>query len=337
MIAAMTMVETGAEADWDSSLAAMQPILSLSHPDYVKRIRMALDRVGIVDAVRDGNSRAVFERLFDQFQYQGVSDAAAQAFVAKHGRPHFTDLYAELSWPPDCQKLSSYWAFSACGYRKGQQTCAKPDLLHHCYLPQHQFRNGRLSQSAYSFFLFVRDICDGDLVSWIDGRLASADDGSAKRTAWMRDAVLEPMTNIYGVSRKVLSMALSDLLLGVDPERERWVTTGASMIAIDTLVHNFLVRTGILGRHGKKHSYGPACYGAGGCAEIIEMIADHVDARDFGSEYPRRFPRFIQWSIWSFCAQQGWNVCNGNTINDRQRCANVFCPVFRDCARVRLG
>jgi hypothetical protein len=32
-------------------------------------------------------------------------------------------------------------------------------------------------------------------------------------------------------------MALADLLLGADPNRERWVTTGASMVAVDTLFH----------------------------------------------------------------------------------------------------
>jgi hypothetical protein len=67
-----------------------------------------------------------------------------------------------------------------------------------------------------------------------------------------------------GALRKVLSMALADLLLGADPNRERWVTTGASMIAVDTLVHNWLHRTGILRRLGAEHAYGPACYSCSG-------------------------------------------------------------------------
>jgi hypothetical protein len=32
------------------------------------------------------------------------------------------------------------------------------------------------------------------------------------------------------------------------------------MIAVDTLVHNFLHRTGILHRLDASHAYGPACY-----------------------------------------------------------------------------
>ena len=45
------------------------------------------------------------------------------------------------------------------------------------------------------------------------------------------------------------------------------------MIAVDTLVHNFLHRTGILRRLGTNHPYGTACYAPAGCAEILESIA----------------------------------------------------------------
>ena len=43
-------------------------------------------------------------------------------------------------------------------------------------LPTHQLRNGRLNQMAYSLFLFIRDIADGDLVGWIDQQFQDADD-----------------------------------------------------------------------------------------------------------------------------------------------------------------
>jgi hypothetical protein len=43
-------------------------------------------------------------------------------------------------------------------------------------LPKHPLRNGRLNQTAYSLFLFIRDIADGDLVAWIDRQLAEPDD-----------------------------------------------------------------------------------------------------------------------------------------------------------------
>ena len=50
----------------------------------------------------------------------------------------------------------------------------------------------------------------------------------------MGAALLEPLGHIYGIGSKIWSMALADLLLGADPARERWVTTGAAMIVIDT-------------------------------------------------------------------------------------------------------
>ena len=95
---------------------------------------------------------------------------------------------------------------------------------------------------------------------------------------------------IHGVSSKVLSMAFANLLLGADPSRERWVTTGASMVAVDTLVHNWLHRTGSLRRLGAEHAYGPACYRLGGCASIIEETARRIDARQFCPDGPAFFP-----------------------------------------------
>ena len=62
---------------------------------------------------------------------------------------------------------------------------------------------------------------------------------------------------------KVLSMSLADLLLAGDRKRERWRAAGAQMIAIDTLVHAWLHRTGILRGLDAEHAYGPGCYGEG--------------------------------------------------------------------------
>ena len=48
------------------------------------------------------------------------------------------------------------------------------------------------------------------------------------------------------MSDKVLTMTLSCILLAAPRGYETWREVGATMIAIDTLVHNFLHRTGIL-------------------------------------------------------------------------------------------
>ena len=75
----------------------------------------------------------------------------------------------------------------------------------------------------------------------------------------MRAALIEPLREIYGVSDKVLAMALSCILLAAPKKRQRWIEAGSGMIAIDTLVHNFLHRTGILRRFEADHAYGMAC------------------------------------------------------------------------------
>ena len=100
------------------------------------------------------------------------------------------------------------------------------------------------------------------------------------------------------------------------------------MIAVDTLVHNFLHRTGILRRLGADHPYGPSCYRPSGCANIIERVAGRIDAREFNPDFPAIFPRFVQHAIWFYCAQSGLDVCNGNRIDDRKSCENIYCNLF---------
>ncbi len=147
----------------------------------------------------------------------------------------------------------------------------------------------------------------------------------------MRAALLDPMSRVYGISFKVLAMALAELLLAGDPERERWVSAGATMIAIDTLVHNWLHRTGIVQGLGQPHAYGRLCYDARGCADVLEHCARDIDARSLCPDGPSYFPRLVQHAIWRFCAEGGLDICNGNRINDRVGCMRLECPLFADC------
>ena len=108
------------------------------------------------------------------------------------------------------------------------------------------------------------------------------------------------------------------------------------MIAVDTLVHNFLHRTGILHRFDADHPYGPACYRPNCCAQIIETVAGEIDARQFDRRFPTTFPRFVQFAIWRYCSQQGLDVCNGNQIDDRKPCENVECALYPGCDLITL-
>ena len=100
--------------------------------------------------------------------------------------------------------------------------------------------------------------------------------------------------------------------------------------------HNFLHRTGILYRFNADHLYGVACYQPGGCADIIQAVAERIDARQFNPSYPRIFPRFVQHAIWRYCSQSGLDVCNGNRIDDGRRCENKDCRARLMCDRVAL-
>jgi hypothetical protein len=185
--------------------------------------------------------------------------------------------------------------------------------------------------------LFIRDVADGDLVGWIDDRLIQThNSGGSSPTAQVRTALIEPLRNVYGISDKVLAMGLSDILIGAADVRPSWLAAGVHLIAVDTLVHNFLHRTGILARSRAAHPYGPGCYRPGGCAEIIGRVALQIDARAFNPAFPAVFPRFVQLAIWRYCSQQGFDVCNGNRLDDRHRCQNRHCRLYGICDRIRL-
>jgi hypothetical protein len=303
----------------------------------IDRIRADLDADDVRAAIKQRDTAAVFDWLVSAFSYQGISDRIASEYMEQHGCMRWSDINEKLAQGAACPKLRSHWHFHGCRYTKLGRSCAEPDHIRGCPLPTHDLRNGHLNQTAYSLYLFIRDIAEGDLIGWIEERLQAANrPAGPDRLARMRDAVIAPLREIYGVSDKVLTMALSSLLLGAPNKLQLWHEVGANMIAIDTLVHNFLHRTGILHRFGADHAYGSACYRRGGCAEVIESVAARIDARAFNPAFPAVFPRFVQHAIWRYCAQTGLDVCNGNRVDGRKSCENVYCQIHNTCDRIAL-
>jgi hypothetical protein len=300
-------------------------------------LRAELRVEGVPSAIRRHDTAVLFDWLTAALSYQGISDRVAFNYMEAHGRARWADIDAKLSRGTTCPKLQSYWHYYNCRYDKISRTCAEPDHSDSCPVPSHDLRNGRLNQTAYSLYLFVRDIADGDLVGWIDRQLReAATPHDADRPARLREAVIGPLREVYGVSDKVLTMTLSCVLLTAPRGYETWRQVGATMIAIDTLVHNFLHRTGILARFGANHLYGAGCYRPGGCADIIALVAEHIDARAFNPAFPAIFPRFVQHAVWLYCAQLGLDVCNGNRIDDRKCCGNVYCQIRSLCGCIAL-
>jgi hypothetical protein len=302
---------------------------------FVDDSRDGLQDEGILDAIVAHDTPRLFDWIVRVFSYQGIADAIASDYLDRHGSVTWAAVAKDLQAHPSCAKLHSYWLFHACGYRKTAGTCNEPDQFSACPLPVHPLRNGRLNQTAYSLFLFIRDIADGDLVAWIDQQLAEADDpADPDRVTAMAESLVGPLRHVYGVADKVLMMTLSSLLLASN--KPVWTDVGASMIAIDTLVHNFLHRTGILQRLDAQHPYGLACYRPNGCAAIIRLISTKIDARHFNPAFPGMFPRFVQNAVWRYCAQRYFDTCNGNRIDDRQACQNGYCRLYWRCDRKPL-
>ncbi len=306
-------------------------------PNLIDEIRAELRAEKVRAAIRNRHTGPVFDWLMAALSYQGISDQVAYEYMETHGRATWRLIKQGLDGGASCPKLRTYWHFHDCRYDKVSRTCSEPDHIRRCPLPSHDLRNGRLNQTTYSLFLLIRDLADGDLIGWIDAQLAAANSPPGPhRLPRMAAALIEPLREIYGVSDKVLAMALSSLLLGAPKKMVLWTEVGGAMIAIDTLVHNFLHRTGILARFNANHLYGAACYRPGGCAEIIQAVAERIDARQFNPTFPQTFPRFVQHAIWQYCAQDGLDVCNGNRINDARRCENNDCRVRLMCDRLAL-
>jgi len=138
---------------------------------WIDDLRYAAIETGLVDAVANHDTAGIFDWLMRELSHQGISDPVADGYMDRHGNVTWADIAASLATNPGCDKLQGYWAFTGCQYHKGAQTCAEPDQFGDCPLPRH-LRNGRLNQTAYSLFLFIRDIAGSDIVGWIDRQLA---------------------------------------------------------------------------------------------------------------------------------------------------------------------
>jgi hypothetical protein len=303
--------------------------------NLLEDLRAGLKRDGILGALRRHNTRLIYGWLMKTLSFQGIADRVAQGYIDEHGNVSFDEVRAALQKKPSCPKLTGFWSFSDCGYEKWSASCREPALQGACPLPKHELRNGRLNQTAYSLYLFLRDVADGDFAGWLEDALAEGGLSDDPLSA-SRDAILQPFRGVFGVSDKVVSMALSCLLLGASGTRPQWLSVGSTFVVVDTLVHNFLHRTGILQRFGADHVYGSTCYTPGRCADLLRELSRSVDASAFNPAFPRHFPRFVQIAIWRFCAEGGLDVCNGNRIDDLHRCDNVHCQLQNGCDRQTL-
>jgi hypothetical protein len=170
-----------------------------AEPGYFTGLHQRLADRGIVAAVRAHDTPALFGWLVEVLSLQGISDAAAFTFMDQHGRASWQDVDHDLWNQPTCPKLTSHWHFHRCDFVRSRGTCAEPAHYPACPLPALPLRNGALNRMAYGLFLFIRDVCDGDLVSWIDQRLqAVPDPHSPDYPERLGQALIMPMRHVFG-------------------------------------------------------------------------------------------------------------------------------------------
>ena len=289
-------------------------------------------------AIRNRDTPALYDWLMAGFSLQGISDRIALDYIDRHGNATWDAIEAALAnHRCNCPKLGGFDSYRQCGYRKTAALCREPDHLADCPVPVLHLRKGDLNQQAFSLYYFLRDRCGGDLVGFIERIFATIDAaGFVDPVTAKHDQLMAEFTRIHAVSSKLAAMMLASLLMAGGGSRPDWRRVGQSMVTIDSLVHNFLHRTGILRAFDQSHLYSATCYGPRGCAAVINQLADRIDARQFHPSYPKRFPRLIEVAIWGFCAEAHDGICNGRVIDDRFPCTNADCPVGERCGRLPL-
>src|SRR3954463_346325 len=117
----------GEVRDWAFVERVAEPALALAPRDYLDNIRANVAANEIPDAVAEHDTPWIVNCLVGVSQYQGISDANAAAYTAKHGLVSSDEIESALNARPTCPLLQSYWHFHDCRYRKAKHTCAEPE------------------------------------------------------------------------------------------------------------------------------------------------------------------------------------------------------------------
>ena len=267
----------------------------------------------------------LYQYLVESFLLAGGGDQSNLGYYARQKvKPTFNRVRKGLK-AAKCQNLGSFDAFAGCGYQKTKKTCGEPGLLPSCPLPEFDMKKGALNRMAFSLYLFLRDFCKNDFYGFVREHF---DDGQLPYLELKArlEAFITEVTRIANVGPKLAFMAFSGLFLTKYPGWD-YRRVGAQMIAVDSLVHNFLHRTGILGLYENNHKYGPRCHTENGCLGVVEDLALKIDCRKFNRSYPAYFPRFIQSRLWWYCAKDGVNVCNLNKCREGK--PNLDCDLYK--------
>jgi hypothetical protein len=252
----------------------------------------------------------LYQYLLESFLLAGGGDQSNHGYYLKQQRkPSFNRVKQALK-AATCPKLATFQTFKGCGYQKTKPRCREPAFLSTCPLPTFDMKRGSLNQMAFSLYFFLRDVAGRDFYAYVTEHFGQTQPSGGAINELLQ-GFIKKVTTIANVGPKLAHMALSCLFLTAYPGWD-YRRVGLHMIAVDSLVHTFLHRTGILANYQLDHPYGPRCHAQKGCLGVIQDLASRIDCRKFNPTLPACFPRFVQYHIWAYCGKNGENICNGN-------------------------
>jgi hypothetical protein len=144
-----TKIRNGRDAAINHAVRLIHAICGLAgSPTLIDEIRADLRADKVRAAIRSRDTGLVFDWLMAALSYQGISDQVAFGYMERHGRVRWRQIKQGLDRGASCPKLKSYWQFHDCRYDKISRTCAEPDHIRACPLPNHELRNGRLKSDG---------------------------------------------------------------------------------------------------------------------------------------------------------------------------------------------
>src|SRR5687767_12137925 len=103
--------------------------------------------VELAEAITRRGTPALYRHLMASFAFQGISDANARDFIARHGNADWEHLARALADAKEpCPKLRDFDSYRGCRYRKTIRSCANPDALPYCPVPALPLRKGILNE-----------------------------------------------------------------------------------------------------------------------------------------------------------------------------------------------
>ena len=285
-------------------------------------------------AIARRDTAALFDWLVEALSYQGIADRIAYDYMQRHGRARWARIMASLARNPPARSSAA----------TGGSTTAIPqgnDNVRRAW-PHRRLRPAQPPAAHRpADQIGVRPVP-------VHARLPMTISWTGSIGNWLR-WIPNPLTGSLPCARpsSVRSQRLwggrqglgDGLVVAAAERRQRrplWRRSRRDFVAVDTLVHNFVHRTGILRRLGAEHPYGVGCYRPADALTFSGSLAATSTPGSSIRPSPRRFRGSCRMRSGGYCAENGLDVCNGNRIDDRQPLRQRHCQLFRRCDRVAL-